>query len=163
MKKKPFVISDRSGFTLIELIVIISILGVLAIISIPAYVSWMPSYQLKGAARDIYSNLQLAKLEAVKGNTNCTVNIDVAGNAYNLMKGASQIKVVSLQGYGQGIILAEPGDTTGEITFSSQGMATFASPVPADDIGKIFVTNSKGSAKYGIEISRLGTISLKRL
>lgn len=163
MGNKHVAISDIEGFTLIELVMIVSILGVLALISIPAYMSWMPSYQLKGAARDIYSNLQLAKLEAIKGNTNCIVNIDVAGNTYNLVQGGSQIKDVSLDNYGKGIILTEPGDTTGEITFSSQGMATFASPVPADDIGKIFVTNSKESARYKVEVTRVGTITLDRL
>ncbi len=56
---------DR-GFTLIELLVTIIILSVLLGLAIPGFSSWLPRYRLRGAARDIYSNLQYAKMTAVQ-------------------------------------------------------------------------------------------------
>jgi prepilin-type N-terminal cleavage/methylation domain-containing protein len=56
------------GFTLIELLVAIAILAVLALIAIPAFSVWMPEYRLKQAARELYSNLQRAKMGAVRAN-----------------------------------------------------------------------------------------------
>lgn len=67
---------DRTGFTLIELLMAIAILGILAVIAIPGFSVWLPNYSLRSAARDIYSNLQLAKLSAVKQNTNWRVFFD---------------------------------------------------------------------------------------
>jgi prepilin-type N-terminal cleavage/methylation domain-containing protein len=160
MKKFFYVITGRSGFTLTELLVIISILSVLAVISIPSYMSWMPSYQLKSAARDVISNMQLARLEAVKRNMDCVVTTDVGANTYKIDIGATTIKTVSLADYGKGITLCDSGSTTSAITFSSRGMATF-NPVPADGLGKVFITNSKNTAKYGLEVTSVGTMTLK--
>jgi len=162
MKKRSRVISDKSGFTLVELMVVISILAILALITVPSYMSWMPSYRLKGAARDMISNLQLAKLEAIKRNTTCTVNIDVGGNAYNLqLPDSTIIKTVSLGDYGSGITFTNTGNISNAITFSSRGIATF-DPVPSDTMGKIFITNNKQSVTHKIQITSIGTITLPR-
>jgi type IV fimbrial biogenesis protein FimT len=60
--------NNSLGFTLIELLVVIGILAVLALIAIPAFSAWMPEYRLKQAARELYSNLQRAKMGAVRAN-----------------------------------------------------------------------------------------------
>jgi prepilin-type N-terminal cleavage/methylation domain-containing protein len=65
-----------AGFTLIELFVVMSIMAVTAAIAIPAFAVWLPNYRLKSAARDVYSNLQLAKLGAVKENKDWAVVFD---------------------------------------------------------------------------------------
>ena len=56
----------QSGFTLLELIVVIAILGIMAAIVVPNYLSWVPKNRIKGAARDLYSNMQLARMAAIK-------------------------------------------------------------------------------------------------
>ena len=44
----------RSGFTLIELAVVIVLLTILAGVGVPNFLSWLPKYRLKIAARDLY-------------------------------------------------------------------------------------------------------------
>jgi len=65
--------NNTNGFALIELIVVILIIVVLASISIPLMKEIRPNYRLKGAAKDILSNLQNAKLEAIKNNARVVV------------------------------------------------------------------------------------------
>ena len=59
---------NQSGVTLIEVVVVIALLGILAGFAYPNFKSWIPNYKLKAAARDLVSNFQRAKMEAVKRN-----------------------------------------------------------------------------------------------
>ena len=67
---------NNSGFTLIELAVIIAIIGVLAGIAVPSFVGWLPKYRLISSADDIQSLVQNARLRAVKENAHVAVLFD---------------------------------------------------------------------------------------
>ena len=67
-----------SGFTLVEVLMTIGVLAVLAAVAVPGFSVWLPNYRLKAAARDVVSNFQLAKLTAVKRNTNCAITFNQA-------------------------------------------------------------------------------------
>ena len=74
----------EAGFTLIELAAVLVILAVIFSIAIPAFSVWLPNYRLRGAARDLYSNLQMAKLGAVKQNKEWAVVFDQTNNRYHV-------------------------------------------------------------------------------
>ena len=61
------------GFSLVELLVVIALLALMAGFAIPNVARVMPKYRLKEAARDLYSNFQLAKITAIKEGAPCAV------------------------------------------------------------------------------------------
>ena len=73
------------GFTLLEVMITVIILGVLSSIAVPAFLVWLPDYRLRSAARDIYSNFQKAKLTAIKHHCLCTITFHqpVGGTTYD--------------------------------------------------------------------------------
>ncbi|MCW8138490.1 MAG: prepilin-type N-terminal cleavage/methylation domain-containing protein [Planctomycetota bacterium] len=55
----------RSGFSLIEIMAVMLILGVILMSIVPAIDSMVPIYRLRGAAREVASLMELAQSEAV--------------------------------------------------------------------------------------------------
>jgi len=71
--------SRQSGFTIVELIIVIAVIAAVALISIPNIIGMMPDYRLRSAAHDLFSDFQKAKLEAVKRNINTAVCFSTSG------------------------------------------------------------------------------------
>jgi prepilin-type N-terminal cleavage/methylation domain-containing protein len=76
MRKEAGILKKTTAFALVELLIVIAILGILAAIATPGFSVWLPSYKLKSAARDLYSNMQLAKITAVRQNAECAIVFD---------------------------------------------------------------------------------------
>jgi type IV fimbrial biogenesis protein FimT len=53
--------------------IVIGLISILSAIAIPSIMKWMPNYRLKAEARNLYSNMQKAKIEAVKRKQDVTI------------------------------------------------------------------------------------------
>lgn len=67
------------GFTLIEALVVVTIIGILAALTVPAFTKMLERNRVKGAAESMFNDLQLARTEAIKRNQDVTVSFSAAG------------------------------------------------------------------------------------
>ena len=65
---------NKRGVTLIELVVVFAIIAIGAVLMVPNMGSWIQSYRLRGATRDITSTLRTAQMKAVSINLNHRVS-----------------------------------------------------------------------------------------
>ncbi|MCX7111620.1 MAG: GspH/FimT family pseudopilin [Proteobacteria bacterium] len=67
------------GFTLIEMMVTLSILAILTVISVPKFQIFFGNQGIKSATFDLLADLTLARSEAIKRNANVDVKADSCG------------------------------------------------------------------------------------
>ena len=145
---------NKSGFTIIELAITLMIIGIMASIAIPSFSVWLPSYRLKSAARELYSNLQLAKLTAVRQNQNCSITFSTSPDQY-VISGVT--KTVVLADYGSGVKFDDPTHSktfeTSPLTFNARGLS---------NSGYVYLSNDKNSAYYRATPLTSGAIKLEK-
>jgi type II secretory pathway pseudopilin PulG len=67
--------------------VVVAIIAIFATIAIPAFTRWLPARKLKSAASDLYSDMQLAKMAAIKDRVEWAVVFDSGTGTYTLVSG----------------------------------------------------------------------------
>jgi prepilin-type N-terminal cleavage/methylation domain-containing protein len=72
----------NSGFSLIELMIVIAIIAIVTAISSPYLITYIYSSKLDSAVRDLQSTMQYARLRAVRENADVVVTFTIgAGNS----------------------------------------------------------------------------------
>ncbi len=162
----------NSGFTLMELVVVIALIGVLASLAIPEYINWLPKYRAKKAAMELSGQLHKVKLKAIRENRPRAVYFDENSDRYYILTSAGTNTIwdgppavggdddteqtVDLSGYGSGVRFANvsPGlDGDPLLRFQSRGICNSM---------EIDVTNLGGNPTYRIQTTLAGAIILNR-
>jgi len=70
----------EGGFTLIEIMIAVAIVGIGSAIAVPSYLQWNARYQLRQAASELHSNLFQARMSAKNRNTAMTATFQKAAD-----------------------------------------------------------------------------------
>lgn len=134
---------NSSGFTLIELMLTIAIFTIVAAVAIPNYLGWLPKRHLQSSAVDVQGAIVLAKMTAIRENTDVVLTFDPANERYlafiDTDEDGSQDggeRTVRSQGMSTGIDLNNTTIPGHKLTFNSRGLA--------DNSGDIILTNKDG-------------------
>jgi type II secretion system protein H len=109
-------ISANSGFTLIELIVVVMLLGVGAAVAAPSFISYRQNANLREAASDLASDISLYRQKAVAENRRYRIIFDQPGNSYSVQR-----EILNNPGNYEALVPAvtkSPGDISSNVIIS---------------------------------------------
>jgi len=113
------------GFSLVELLVCICVMGFLTSMAAPYLGAVLQNYQAQAAARQLVTDLQLARMKAVAQKTNYSVTFDSANKRYTVSMGVTPVFTRNLSDYSQSLTLTD-NFTNDKVTFTPVGQASQA-------------------------------------
>ncbi len=173
----------ESGFTLAELVMTIAVIGILLAIGGTQLMSSLPDMRLKSAARDLYSNMQLARMNAVKNNTTWGLVFDPANSRYFICSDSGADGVWSTTadntvfttinfasyksgvGYGHGNITGNNSATSPPVAFPvddvsyNNNVLTFSSK-GLGGAGYVYLDNQNNSTSYTVGSQASGVVRI---
>jgi prepilin-type N-terminal cleavage/methylation domain-containing protein len=132
--------AHNSGFTLIELAVVVVVIGVLALLTVPAISSWISNLRVVGATREMANVLSLARAEAIRSRVNHLVVFgqDGVGNPLQTPDGQDAAVLLARDDDGDGlpdpgeIVTSIPVDPSGQLSW---GVSLATTRAPGDPQG----------------------------
>ena len=78
-------VGESKGVAVVEMVMVVAIIGILMVIALPDFLGLTPRMPLKSAARDIVSNMQLARINAIRDDSTWAVQFDTGAARYRVL------------------------------------------------------------------------------
>jgi type IV fimbrial biogenesis protein FimT len=146
-----------AGFTFIEMLVVVATISALSSVAIPTFSNWLPNYRLRGAARNLYSHMQGAKMEAVKQNTDIDITFQTGPDRFDVPGVLPEPKLLSDDE--SGIHYGAPSgytNTLTTVTYNQRGICTAGANT------FVYITNQGNSTYYRIGPNPAGILRLQK-
>jgi type IV fimbrial biogenesis protein FimT len=149
--------NKQSGFTLIEMMIVIAIMGIFAGIAIPNYLSYMPKHRLNGAARQVMGDLMLARMKAVSQNNEFKIFF-LNNHEYTILDDDDN------DGTADAGELTDPKDIHPEyhdVTFSATNNPIFHPRGTSSPLGTTITLSSPNASKKYVQIRYTGRVMIE--
>lgn len=144
----------EGGFTLLEMMVVVAIVGIASALAIPNYTLWNARAQVRQATTDLHASLSLARLAAMNQNAAVTMTLATISGGQYQASFAGAISPVSLPRGVTAMVL--PIGSPQTVTFGSLGLRMSALGTSIQTI--TLVSNQNAALVYSIGINTGGKV-----
>jgi Tfp pilus assembly protein FimT len=134
----------EEGLTLAELVTALGLSAVLLLAAVPSMSRMMDAYQLRGAAQQMFGELQRARLAAVAENNRYRVDVDPGSNVYRVHDDDNDDDA---DDDGEAAVVSRTVSDGPGVKFDSADVITFAPNGTALRHGSITLVNASGDTR----------------
>ena len=155
-------LNRAGGFNLIEVVIVVTIAGILAAVAAPSFRSFITSQRVKTASFDVLASLTLARSEAIKRNSDVSMVPASGGwsNGWTIVSGTTTLQSKSAYS-GRCITEATGTDCTTASTLTFGGNGRLKTSATAFTIGTSPLTATADIVTRCVTISLSGQASSK--
>ena len=153
--------NKQKGYSLAELMIVVSIIGILAVVAVPNFVTSVATYKLKNTSVDLCSNLRKARSIAVKQNRTVAINFNIDAKTYSIDNGSPiRLEEGIYFGHGSATASANPIESipSDGVSFASEKATINNQGI--SNAGYVYLQNAKEEA-YAIGMHTSGRIVLR--
>lgn len=157
---------NPKGFSLVELLVVMAIVGTIATISVPNLIATREKYRLRGVTRDVVSSFLKAQTEAVKRNTSIRILFNTAAGTCTVFEDNGAGGGTADDDIPNGIetlfiTSASAGTGFSDVTFSGNLTGYDSRGLPLSNQGWVIITSGNPQVKYKVDMSNSGHVKMQ--
>jgi type IV fimbrial biogenesis protein FimU len=140
-----------SGFTLVELMVIVAVLGIFASIAVPSFADLVRRNRVQSASEELYNLLQYARTEAVARGRPITIEKNQGGSW--LIKASDKVlreqtfTAVNLQSTHDSLVFRPNGTASGWVDITICASPSYSRKLNVENSGRIVLSNQLAEKK----------------
>jgi prepilin-type N-terminal cleavage/methylation domain-containing protein len=152
----------QGGFTITEIIIVLSILSIVALIALPSFHHMAVNGHLKSAVRDLASDVALLKERALAENRMYRISLNLAGGTYTLQQcnapgspcaSWAPIQIKNFMGFAGNIDFDSGSTTVMDYSFQPRGIVTSGTIALRNGRGSTATINISPSGRQNVQFN----------